>query len=138
MPLIRYFVFVGGALLTLLFIANVYLPSASNETRNENHRVEIDVKSDKKWPEKVVYDTTLPTLTPPPSEDLTYVPTAVQPAGATIASSGNAMAQMFPAPSAERRKIRTPAARKLRMSRKSYRPMLAERRPPMDGFFSGW
>jgi hypothetical protein len=136
--MIRYFLFVGGALLTLLFIANVYLPSASNETRNENHRVEIDVKSDKKWPEKVVYDTTLPTLPPPPSEDLTDVPTAVQPSDATIASSGNAMAQIIPAPFIEKRKISAPAARKLRMSRKSYRPILAERRPPMDDFFSGW
>ena len=33
MPLLRYFVFVGGALLALLFISTAYLPKLPDEVR---------------------------------------------------------------------------------------------------------
>lgn len=71
MPLMRYFVFVGGALLALLLIANACLPAlpvaeASHSASATDLSV-IRIHSDRKWPERVVFDTTLPTITPAPA-----------------------------------------------------------------------
>ena len=66
MPLARYFFFVGAALLTLLFVVDGYLPKLPLEQRTNaaaNLSV-IRIHSDRKWPERVVFDTTRPTITP--------------------------------------------------------------------------
>jgi hypothetical protein len=66
MPLARYFFFVGAALLTLLFVVDAYLPKLPPEERTNaaaNLSV-IRIHSDRKWPERVVFDTTRPTTTP--------------------------------------------------------------------------
>jgi hypothetical protein len=66
MPLARYFLFVGVALLTLLFVVDAYLPKLPLEQR-ENAAADLSViriHSDRKWPERVVLDTTRPTITP--------------------------------------------------------------------------
>ena len=64
MPLARYFFFVGGVLLALLFIADAYLPKLPvADTVNADFPV-IRIHSDRKWPERVVYDTSLPTNIP--------------------------------------------------------------------------
>ena len=69
MPLLRYFVFVGGALLALLFISNAYLPKLPDEVRadSEVDRSTIRIHSAYKWPERVVFDTNQPTIVPPPA-----------------------------------------------------------------------
>jgi hypothetical protein len=69
MPLVRYFIFVGGVLLALLFIADAYLPRlpATERTAAAADLSVIRIYSDRKWPERVVFDTTLPTVTPPTS-----------------------------------------------------------------------
>ncbi len=66
MPLARYFLFVGAALLTLLFIADAYLPQLPSEQRTSAaaHLSVIRIHSDRKWPERVVFDTTRPTIVP--------------------------------------------------------------------------
>ena len=66
MPLVRYFVFVGAALLTLLFVVDSYLPKlpAVERTNAEANLSAIRIRSDRKWPERVVFDTSLPTITP--------------------------------------------------------------------------
>lgn len=67
MPLLRYFVFVGAALLALLFAADAYLPKLPEADRTRVARSEISgirIHSDRKWPERVVFDTSLPTITP--------------------------------------------------------------------------
>lgn len=58
MPIIRYFVFVGGLLLALLFAANRYL-SAPIETAAaaDPDRTIIRIKSARSFPEKIVFDT---------------------------------------------------------------------------------
>jgi hypothetical protein len=64
MPLARYFFFVGGVLLALLFTLDAFLsefPVA--ERANANFPV-VRIHSDRKWPERVVYDTSLPTIIP--------------------------------------------------------------------------
>jgi hypothetical protein len=68
MPLARYFVFVGGVLLALLFASNAFLPKPPVEDRTDA-AVEmpvIRIQSDRKWPERVVFDTSIPTITPAP------------------------------------------------------------------------
>jgi hypothetical protein len=66
-PLGRYFFFVGGLLLALLFFADWYLPNSA-QTFMQDARVDrsfIRIKSAHKWPEKTVIDTSLPTIVPP-------------------------------------------------------------------------
>ena len=64
MPLARYFLFVGGVLLALLFISDDYLPKLAVSNRAISHSAIIRIHSDQKWPERVVYDTSLPTVIP--------------------------------------------------------------------------
>jgi hypothetical protein len=67
MPVFRYFSFVGGALLVLLFLVDAYLPKlpiAERSTAAADLSV-IRIHTAQKWPERVVFDTTLPTITPP-------------------------------------------------------------------------
>jgi hypothetical protein len=65
-PLGRYFAFVGGLLLVLLFLADWYMPKLSAEpTRADIDRSVIRIHSRHKWPEAVVIDTSLPTIVPP-------------------------------------------------------------------------
>ena len=66
MPLARYFFFVGAALLALLFVADEYLPKlpAAARTNAAADFSVIRIHSDRKWPERVVFDTTLPSIVP--------------------------------------------------------------------------
>ena len=66
MPLARYFAFTGSVLLALLFLADWYLPrSGPAPPRAEVARTVIRLHSGHKWPERVVIDTSLPTIIPP-------------------------------------------------------------------------
>jgi hypothetical protein len=62
MPLLAYFWKVGAALLALLLIADFCLPKASVAERKSVDRPAIRIQSDRKWPERVVLDTSLPTI----------------------------------------------------------------------------
>jgi len=66
MPLARYFFFVGAALLALLFIADGYLPKlpVAERTAAVADVSVIRIHSDRKWPERVVFDTTVPPIAP--------------------------------------------------------------------------
>lgn len=69
MSLGRYFLFVGSALIALLFLTAAYLSQPAGPSYGRESRVDksiIRLSSAHKWPEKVVYDTTLPTIVPPP------------------------------------------------------------------------
>ena len=66
MPLARYFFYVGGVLLALLFILDAYLPELPVAGRENIHLPVIRIHSDRKWPERIVYDTSLPTIVPAP------------------------------------------------------------------------
>jgi hypothetical protein len=67
MPLARYFLFVGGTLLALLFALNAYIPSpvvarAPVETID---RPVVRIHSAQKLPERIVIDTSIATIIPP-------------------------------------------------------------------------
>lgn len=68
MPIFRYFIFVGGALLALLFAANFALPAspiAEAVATANNEQPMIRIRSDRHLPERVVLDTTQPTIAAP-------------------------------------------------------------------------
>jgi hypothetical protein len=67
MPVARYFLFVGAVLLTLLFALEAYLPKSPpvERTTATTDLSFIRIHSDRKWPERVVFDTTFPTIAPP-------------------------------------------------------------------------
>lgn len=68
MPVFRYFMFVGGALLALLFAADfVWPPSPSAQTVASAGYDQplIRIRSDRHLPERVVLDTSQPTIAPP-------------------------------------------------------------------------
>jgi hypothetical protein len=68
MPLMRYFGFVGSALLLLLFGLDWYLPQPVVEpVRAVTDKPVIRIRSIEKLPERVVIDTSLPTIVPPPT-----------------------------------------------------------------------
>jgi hypothetical protein len=67
-PMARYFIFVGGTLAALLFIPGWLLPKPPAMFANQSvalDRAVIRIKSAHKWPEKVILDTSQPTITPP-------------------------------------------------------------------------
>ena len=73
MLVVRYFLFVGGALLALLFIADACfpkLPAAEDASTVAGGAVAdlsvIRIHSDRKWPERVEFDTSRPTIIPAP------------------------------------------------------------------------
>ena len=68
MPLLRYFGFVGTALLTLLLVSHWLLPESTAEPVRRNiDKTFIRISSIEKLPEKVVFDTSLPYVAQPPS-----------------------------------------------------------------------
>lgn len=73
MPLVRYFIVVGGVLLALLFAVDAMVPTLSDDPAPSKDSVSADrgfdkpiirIHSDRKWPERVVFDTSLPTIVP--------------------------------------------------------------------------
>jgi hypothetical protein len=62
MPFARYFSFVGGVLLALLFILDAYLPKIPAHERANANLPFIRIHSDRKWPERLVFDTSVPTI----------------------------------------------------------------------------
>jgi hypothetical protein len=65
MPLLKYFGFAGGALLSLLLALNWLLPDVKTELVNAAERPAIRISSIEKLPEKVDFDTNLPTIASP-------------------------------------------------------------------------
>jgi hypothetical protein len=70
MPVLRYFTLVGGALLALLFVADAYAPAApvaaKADTVATTENPTLRIRSDRKWPEAIVFDTSQPTIVPAP------------------------------------------------------------------------
>jgi hypothetical protein len=64
MPLARYFVYVGGVLLALLFVLDAYLPKAPVAERANASLPVIRIHSERKWPERIVFDTSHPPIIP--------------------------------------------------------------------------
>jgi hypothetical protein len=122
MPLARYFSFVGGVLLALLFVLNAYLPRIPVHEKADADLPVIPIQTDRKWPERVVFDTSVPTIVPaqiasgepsiPPSETASDV--------SVEARGREALAQMQPSDTkqAKSRKPEPKPQRKSRIARR--------------------
>ena len=119
MPIFRYFIFVGGALLTLLLVADFVLPAApvaQAVATASNDQPLIRIRSDRHLPERVVLDTSRPTIAAPAVKTAAVaapqppVQEGLSPAFAEMSAKTRVretFAQFTPAPRAE-----TAAARK--------------------------
>jgi hypothetical protein len=98
-PVARYFVRVGGALAALMLIVSWYCP-APPETFADRPQIiaaaAIRIRSERKWPEKIEFDTSLPmTMMPPPYEASPVIAAAPGPPEDTAGKpSREALAQL--------------------------------------------
>ena len=141
MPLMRYFVFVGGALLALLFIANACLPALpATEVRSTaaTDLSVIRIHSNAKWPERVVFDTSRPTITPVPAPVLADAAPAPQPAKAATPPLKTGVREAFvqvqtvPAHAEPKRKRKT-VAKNYNYNGGQQRIVVAQQRPLFFG-----
>jgi hypothetical protein len=150
MPLLRYFLYVGGALLALLFVCDAVLPTVplpGSLTAGSELPV-VRIHSDRKLPERVVFDTTKPMV----------APVAVAKAGTTVPASASvadpsakggvreAFAQLMPsqpkveAAPAEPKKAEAKRQPKRRVAkaRSNPRPLLVAQQPHFGLFATMW
>lgn|SRR5215210_7958244 len=120
MPIGRYIAWVGMSLLALLFVADWYLPKSLPEAAGEpiNQPV-IRITSIQRAPERIVIDTSQPTIVPAPSSV-----DAVQPEPSPLQSYASAVR---PVTGLDSDKKRQSAVKKPVNTVASYRPPLASR-----------
>lgn len=117
MPLARYFVFVGGVLVALLFVVN-WMSAGSEPVRPQDTTAQaaLDapiarIHSTQKWPDKIDFDTSKPIIVPPPAPVLaeTAPPAAAPATNAAPASPLDARAEVKPntppAPAPPRKRV---------------------------------
>jgi hypothetical protein len=109
--LVRYFLYVGAALLALVFLADWYWPAVSTTAASGDQAQEtsidreiLRIQSAQKWPQKIVFDTNVPTIVPPPALVASVAPVPPSPLRAAEAlnkSVLNAHAEAKPAVQAQ-------------------------------------
>jgi hypothetical protein len=132
MPVARYFLFVGGVLLALLlaldFLAPQQVAVASNAASSIDKTV-VRIRSDQKLPERVVYDTSLPTIVPPAAKtQIAAVPPAPVTDATAQARVRDTFAQFVPAEAKKSEKqiepqAQAPRKRKIAKARPAQPPM---------------
>ena len=144
MPVARYFLFVGGVLLALLLAIDAIVPQqavVATQAAPSVNKTVVRIRSDQKLPERVVYDTSLPTIVPPPSMTAQAVAPpapAVAPAAAQ-AGVRETFAQYVPA------EAKKPEVQRKRKVAKRQAPLMQFAQPPQMrvaqqshfGFFGG-
>jgi hypothetical protein len=141
MPLARYFVLVGGVLLALVFISDLYFPKSPGAERADIDRQVIRIHSDKKWPERIVFDTSVPTTPAPAQAVVAGVTPAVADEAPAKSRVRDSFAQLMPSDTkhvhvAEWRKPEPKPLRKRKIARRRVGPppvMVAQQ--PQFGFF---
>jgi hypothetical protein len=98
MPVARYFLFVGGVLLALLLAIDALFPQqavVASRGASSVDKTVVRIRSDQKPPERVVYDTSLPTIVPPPAVtgQVVMAPVVAPSAPAVAAVSADASAE---------------------------------------------
>jgi len=134
MPVARYFLLVGGVLLALLFLLNEVLPQlpvAERVAEAGPNKAVIRINSDRKWPERVVFDTNMPTIVPP------IAPALVAKAEAAVSAQARglqAFAQLKPS---EPRKPEPKPQHKRKIAKTRFAPpMVVVAQQPRFGFFA--
>lgn len=143
MPLLAYFLKVGAALLALLFVADSYLPRAAVNEKTAVDQPVIRIHSDRKWPERVVLDTTLPAIVaiasaPSITEPAPLVPTMTPVIRAETPALANALAMarsdLPPREAAERKRPRKTQHAATRSKRQGAPRMVLAARQPQFGW----
>jgi hypothetical protein len=137
MPLARYFFFVGGVLLALLLISGWWLPKfPMTETVDIGaDKSLLRINSDRKWPERVVFDTSVAPIAP--VQTATMQETVTPPTTETVvdgsANVRDAFAQLVPS---DQKKPEPKPQRKRKLAKKHVAPprvLVAQQ--PRFGFF---
>jgi hypothetical protein len=146
MPLARYFLVIGGVLLALLFVVDAVLPSlpVADKTDAAVDMPVIRINSDRKWPERVVFDTSTSAFTAVPTlKAEAAVPASTVADTSAKARVRDAYAQLQPSGSkpTQLSDARTPEPklqrkRKIAKSRVSRPTMLVAQQPRFGFFFA--
>ncbi|MEH2498706.1 hypothetical protein V1294_005185 [Bradyrhizobium sp. AZCC 1678] len=148
MPVARYFLFVGGVLLALLLAIDALVPQqavVASQTAPSVDKTVVRIRSDQKPPERVVYDTSLPTIVPPTVTARAVAPSvpAVASADATAQARARETFAQFVPPEAKKPEPQVQRKRKIAKSRQAP-PMQFAQPPQMRvaqqshfGFFGG-
>ena len=153
MPVARYFLFVRGVLLALLLAVDALFPQqavVASRGASSVDKTVVRIRSDQKLPERVVYDTNLPTIVPPPAVTAQVTAPVVAPAVAAASANTNAQAslretfaQLVPA---EAKKPEPQAQRKRKVAKSRPAPLMQIAQQPQmrvaqqshfGGFFGG-
>jgi len=146
MPLARYFLVIGGVLLALLFVVDAVLPSlpVADKTDAAVDMPVIRINSDRKWPERVVFNTSTSAFTAVPTlKAEAAVPASTVADTSAKARVRDAYAQLQPSGSkpTQLSDARTPEPklqrkRKIAKSRVSRPTMLVAQQPRFGFFFA--
>jgi hypothetical protein len=151
MPVARYFLFVGGVLLALLLAIDAFVPEqavVASQAVSSVDKTVVRIRSDQKLPERVVFDTNLPIIVPPPSVTAQAVAPsapAAAPASADTAAQARARETFAQYNTAEAKKPEPPIQRKRKVARSRQAPPMQFAQPPQVrvaqqsqfGFFGG-
>ena len=138
MPVARYFLFVGGVLLALLFFADAYVPKAAvaENVGTPVDRSVVRIHSDQKWPERIVFDTSLPTIVPAPVVANITTPAPVVSPVAEISAKARVRESFAQFSAAEPKKPGTPVQHKRKVAKnRTAPPMMLVAQQPRFGFF---
>ena len=138
MPVARYFLFVGGVLLALLFLSNGVLPKLPVEAERAEtgpSKSGIRIQSDRKWPERVVFDTNLPTIVPPHTATIA-VSAPAQTTVADVSARSRALQSFAELKPSEPKKPEPKPVHKRRIAKvRVAPPMVMVAQQPRFGFF---
>jgi len=139
MPLARYFLWVSGALLAVLLIANWSLPGLPGAERTSVNPPLVRIQSEQKWPERIVYDTSREAIVPAPSASAR--PDKATPAAVAdvLATARDAFAEAPPSDadktqSADQKKQDTKPHAKRKVAKRRA-PVLVVQRYPQFGWY---
>ena len=136
MPVARYFLFVGGVLLALLLAIDAFFPqqaAVAGKAAPSVDKTVVRIRSDQKLPERVVYDTSLPTIVPPKAVTAAVAPAACPAAPRPKPPPRPACGR--PSPSSSRPRQRSPSRRFSASARspRAVRPSQCSRQQPNAG-----
>jgi hypothetical protein len=135
MPVLRYFLFVGAALLALIFVVGQAFPTppADELASAASDAPMIRIHSDRKWPDRVEFDTNAPTIFPVPAQTASNgapAQAANTPANVTLR---DAFAQFTP-PEVKKPEAKPLPKRKVAKRRVPPPPMQVAQRPQFGLF----
>jgi hypothetical protein len=137
-PLLRYFLFVGGCLVALLFIADATMPLpevAAKAATSDIDRSIIRITSQRKTTAAIVFDTTQPTMAAVPVAPIPVATTETRPEPVR-----QAFAQMQPdvtkAPKPVEAKLVPSKTKKAKIAKRQN--MIAFRQDPSRELFPTW